>query len=408
MNYIKNPNDAVNGLTDGDTLVYTSPMGTWFQMDDGSYWYKESTPNTWVQAVSSSGGDFVDLTTDQEIDGVKSFLEFPEIKTSTGNENIWSLPSKDELNLLYTELHSHGVGDFKEDQYYWSSSASSSATGYCQTFLNGEVGSLSKITLLYVRAIRQFISSTIYNLRDIGPNGGLIFYKSGHIYLECASADESTKLAWSDVSEAVTTETAVGTGWSNTDAMLVQSATAPSAKACRDKPVTIGKYDILINKQYVDFKSNLRPLEDSTDSIQITKADGVTPILTIDSLNENIKIGKGDIFAKLDVAGGIKPGYDSDTLSSDKIGTIRNNIVTENKDFDIIETSGVYYSDFFENVVWSNCSISCDGALIYNNSLNSKNAIAVIDFGETCETEYGDFMIEFPNPDKENGFIRII
>jgi hypothetical protein len=56
MNYTKNPNDAVNGLTDGDTLVYTSPMGTWFQMDDGSYWYKESTPNIWVEAGAGGTG----------------------------------------------------------------------------------------------------------------------------------------------------------------------------------------------------------------------------------------------------------------------------------------------------------------------------------------------------------------
>jgi hypothetical protein len=56
MNYTKNPNDAVNGLTDGDTLVYTSPMGTLFQMDDGTYYYKKSTPNTWEVVGTGTGG----------------------------------------------------------------------------------------------------------------------------------------------------------------------------------------------------------------------------------------------------------------------------------------------------------------------------------------------------------------
>ena len=56
MNYTKNPNDAVLGASDGDDLVYTSPMGTWFQMDDGSYWYKQETPNLWVEAGAGGGG----------------------------------------------------------------------------------------------------------------------------------------------------------------------------------------------------------------------------------------------------------------------------------------------------------------------------------------------------------------
>ncbi len=49
MNFDKNPNDAVQGDSDGDDLIYNSPVGTFFQMDDGTYYYKTATPNTWVE-----------------------------------------------------------------------------------------------------------------------------------------------------------------------------------------------------------------------------------------------------------------------------------------------------------------------------------------------------------------------
>jgi uncharacterized delta-60 repeat protein len=59
MNYTKNPNDAILGDSDGDDLVYNSPFGTFFQMDDGTYYYKKATPNVWEIVGSGTGGGTV-------------------------------------------------------------------------------------------------------------------------------------------------------------------------------------------------------------------------------------------------------------------------------------------------------------------------------------------------------------
>lgn len=85
----------------------------------------------------------------------------------------WFLPSKDELNLMYENLHLNGFGNFKEDVtvnignaihhtiYYWSSTQSSNYgnMAWVQTFSDGsqydlEVGIKSFKNM--VRAVRMF------------------------------------------------------------------------------------------------------------------------------------------------------------------------------------------------------------------------------------------------------------
>ena len=62
----------------------------------------------------------------------------------------------------------------------------------------------------------------------------------------------------------------------------------------------------------------------------------------------------------------------------------------------------------FDNIEWNDISLFVDSAFIYNNSLENKNAVAIINFNEKYQTDFGDFIIEFPEANKENGFIRII
>jgi hypothetical protein len=67
----------------------------------------------------------------------------------------WFLPSKDELNLMYTNLKLQSLGDFG-NTFYWSSSQTN-AQGSCgQTFSGGYQSSVNKSITGSVRAVRAF------------------------------------------------------------------------------------------------------------------------------------------------------------------------------------------------------------------------------------------------------------
>jgi hypothetical protein len=98
-----------------------------------------------------------------------------------------------------------------------------------------------------MRASRDFISTTVYALRDIGQAGGWIYYieslgGGSYKYYECAITDIKVSgsvvtRAWSNVTgSAVTgTGTAVGTGKANTLLIIAQPMqTASAAKMCDD------------------------------------------------------------------------------------------------------------------------------------------------------------------------------
>ena len=60
----------------------------------------------------------------------------------------------------------------------------------------------------------------------------------------------------------------------------------------------------------------------------------------------------------------------------------------------------------FADEVFTNLTISADGAIIYNSSQGNK-AIAVFDFGSTVTSTSGDFTVVFPTADASNAVIRI-
>jgi len=96
----------------------------------------------------------------------------------------WFLPSKNELNQMYVNLHLYNIGGFVNN-YYNSSTEGDASNIWLQFFSTGGQGVNIKSTLSYVRACRSFTSITpSYSLRDIGPAGGLIFYISGTTYYE--------------------------------------------------------------------------------------------------------------------------------------------------------------------------------------------------------------------------------
>ena len=71
-----------------------------------------------------------------------------------GGFSDWFLPSKDELNLMYTNLHKNGLGSF--NYYYWSSSEDYSNDAWSQSFDDGYQGNYSREYNRYVRPIRAF------------------------------------------------------------------------------------------------------------------------------------------------------------------------------------------------------------------------------------------------------------
>jgi len=150
----------------------------------------------------------------------------------------WFLPSQDELLEMYNELYLFGVGGFI-NTYYWSSSEDSLTDAWGIQFNTGVITIASKPFLMRVRACRSFNSTTVYSLRDTGPSGGLIFWKSGDDYLEAAPLDETVTNIWSNLNLLVgTTGTAIGTGQANTTAIIAQVGhTDSAAKLCNDLSV---------------------------------------------------------------------------------------------------------------------------------------------------------------------------
>ena len=73
-----------------------------------------------------------------------------------GLENDWCIPSVDELQLVYTNLHLQALGNF-DNTNYWSSSEMDISKAKCIDFSSGQIVNLDKnSTLIKTRLIRFF------------------------------------------------------------------------------------------------------------------------------------------------------------------------------------------------------------------------------------------------------------
>ena len=161
----------------------------------------------------------------------------PILNMQEGEANDWFLPSYDELGAMYTNLKAEGIGDF-QNAIYWCSTEFNPSTAYQQNFLNGSWGLNNKSDTKLIRAARSFTGSVDeYEIGDVGPAGGYIFYIDGVTYYEASPTELSETQAWSDVvaASAGASGTVIGTGAANTAAIIAQvTHTDSGAKLCDD------------------------------------------------------------------------------------------------------------------------------------------------------------------------------
>ena len=121
----------------------------------------------------------------------------------------WYLPSLVQLQRMYSVLHLYSLGNFAntgvpEDDYYWSSVEGDGGGAWVLWFGDGSSGNYLKTNYDHVRAMRDFTTvGDLYNLRDTGPSGGLIYYKQflfgvTWVYEECLTYDQSTSATWAE------------------------------------------------------------------------------------------------------------------------------------------------------------------------------------------------------------------
>jgi hypothetical protein len=164
--------------------------------------------------------------------------------------NNWFLPSKDELNEMYLELHQQSVGNMDATGYP-SSSEYSATQFWKQVFTDGSQAAEAKGNGMIVRPCRSFISVDIYAKRDLGPAGGLIFIVMNvggtqpYRYYEAYPEDinVTSPIAWSNITNVAIgawSGTEISAGLINTTSIVAQTGhTASEAKLCRDLTITI-------------------------------------------------------------------------------------------------------------------------------------------------------------------------
>ena len=111
LGYNDDPNNAVSGETPGQTLIYTCPVGTRYQEDDGKQWIKKTLPNIWnvLGSDSGSGSSFsTEFVKDdwilEEDNDLKYLIVEHKLNTLNPNVNIW-----EDNNYIY--LHKQEIVD---------------------------------------------------------------------------------------------------------------------------------------------------------------------------------------------------------------------------------------------------------------------------------------------------------
>ena len=170
-------------IKDNSTVIFTNndlvsvikgPAGGYIFYDKGEYsdgWrYLEAAPEDDEPAMWSESRVVVSGTSETIGSGKENTMlivtalnklretgtaaQICDAKTINGYSD-WFLPSKDELNLMYDNLHRMGMGDFKRSLYL-SSSQSGESNAWIQSFSITDQSEASKDSKYFIRAIRSF------------------------------------------------------------------------------------------------------------------------------------------------------------------------------------------------------------------------------------------------------------
>jgi len=151
----------------------------------------------------------------------------------------WYLPSRDELSQMY--YYRNTIGRFTNDSVgYWSSSEIESTTARYIPFTTGTVTSGTKSITKHTRPIRTYIINrpmidTYQHWIGEFYGGGIIFYltpgtNTQHgLIMSTSDITNDSGVQWGCEGTNITTGTAIGTGLSNTNAILAGCATRPIA-----------------------------------------------------------------------------------------------------------------------------------------------------------------------------------
>ena len=123
----------------------------------GTYQWSSTNFQTWAYASGIYGGA---QNTKKSI--ARAIAESRTCPAASVCDNLvsggytdWYLPSKDELDMMYVNLHLQGLGNFQTN-FYWSSTEYDTRFAWLQYFLNGfQDGSVKDFTV-NVRAVRAF------------------------------------------------------------------------------------------------------------------------------------------------------------------------------------------------------------------------------------------------------------
>jgi hypothetical protein len=125
--------------------------------DEGYYQWSSTNFTTWSYASGIYGG--AQNTKKSIARAVANSSTCPAASVcdnlASGGYTDWYLPSKDELDMMYVNLHLQGLGGFANN-YYWSSTENDFTNAWVQNFFNGNQDYLSKHVSNFVRAVRAF------------------------------------------------------------------------------------------------------------------------------------------------------------------------------------------------------------------------------------------------------------